>query len=454
MEITKNTIIQLEISDITSDGNGVGRYDNTIVFVPMTAIGDVIDCRIVKVLKSYCFGIIENIITPSADRVASDCEVFSKCGGCVFKHISYDAELKVKEKSVSDAFKRIGKIDAPILNIIPCNNRNYYRNKAQYPVGIDKNGKAICGFYAKRSHRIVPYTKCLLQPELFGNIVDTIMEYVNEYNVPPYDETSHKGELRHIYLRQGYHTKEVMVCLVCRSNVSKKFKPLIEVLSKRYPQITSVILNVNSKPTNVILGSTNYTLFGKDHITDTMCGNSVDLSPMAFYQVNTAQAEVLYSIAKEFAEVSKDTTLLDLYCGTGTIGLSMAKDVKRLIGVDIVPQSIENAKANAKQNDILNAEFYCGDAGTIASKLVESGLAPDVITIDPARKGCDSLAIDSIVKMNPNRIVMISCNPATASRDCATFETLGYTVKKVQPVDMFANTGHVECVVLLSKTEK
>ena len=303
MEITKNTIIQLEISNITSDGNGVGRYDNTIVFVPMTAIGDVIDCRIVKVLKSYCFGIIENIITPSADRVASDCEVFSKCGGCVFKHISYDAELKVKEKSVSDAFKRIGKIDAPILNIIPCNNRNYYRNKAQYPVGIDKNGKAICGFYAKRSHRIVPYTKCLLQPELFGNIVDTIMEYVNEYNVPPYDETSHKGELRHIYLRQGYHTKEVMVCLVCRSNVSKRFKPLTEVLSKRYPQITSVILNVNSKPTNVILGSTNYTLFGKDHITDTMCGNSVDLSPMAFYQVNTAQAEVLYSIAKEFAEV-------------------------------------------------------------------------------------------------------------------------------------------------------
>jgi len=452
--LSKNQIVQLTITDITAEGNGVGRYDNTVIFVPMTAIGDIINCKIVKVLKSYCFGIIDSFIVHSNDRVTPDCEVFSKCGGCTFRHINYDAELKLKEKWVSDVFQRIGNISTEVLPIIPCDDRDHYRNKAQYPVGIDKDGKAICGFYAKRSHRIIQYTECSLQPKLFSNIVDFIINYVNTSNITPYDETSNKGDLRHIYIRQGYHSKEVMVCLVCTSNISKKLKPLTALLLDHFKEISSIILNINSKNTNVILADKNITLYGNGYISDTMCGNKIDLSPMAFYQVNTHQAETLYSIAKEFAQVSKDDILLDLYCGTGTIGLSMAKDVKNLIGVDIVPQSIENAKANANQNGIYNTKFFCGDAGEIASQLAKDGLSPDIITVDPARKGCDGLAINTIVSMNPKRIVMISCNPATASRDCKEFENLGYKVIKVQPVDMFPCTAHVECVVLMSRVKE
>lgn len=452
--LKKNQIIELTIIDITVDGNGVGRYNNTVIFVPMTAIGDIINCKIVKVLKSYCFGIIDSFIQQSNDRVLSDCKVFSKCGGCSFRHIDYIAELNTKQKWVQDVFQRIGGISTTILPIIPCDSRNFYRNKAQYPVGKDVNGKAICGFYAKRSHRIIPYTKCSLQPIIFSNIVDFIIDYVNKNGILPYDEFSNTGELRHIYIRQGYHSKEIMVCLVCKIDISKKLKSLIKSIIENFKEISTIVLNINSKNTNVILGEKNITLYGKGYISDTMCGNLVDLSPMAFYQVNTPQAERLYSIAKDFVQVSKNGILLDLYCGTGTIGLSMAKDVKKLVGVDIVKQSIENARVNAIQNGINNAQFFCGDAGVIASQLAKDGLSPDIITIDPARKGCDNLAINTIVSMNPKRLVMISCNPATASRDCKIFETLGYKVQKIQPVDMFPCTAHVECVVLMSRVEK
>lgn len=449
--LSKNQIIELTIIDITAEGNGVGRYNNTVVFVPMTALGDIINCKIVKVLKSYCFGIVDSFIKQSSDRISPDCPVFSKCGGCSFRHIDYSAELNIKQKWVQDVFQRIGGISTTVLPIIPCVDRNFYRNKAQYPVGTDSNGKAICGFYAKRSHRIIPYTKCSLQPKIFSKIVDYIIEYVNSSNIIPYNEVSNTGELRHIYIRQGYHTKEIMVCLVCRIDISKKLKSLVKSIVEKFKEISTIVLNINPKNTNVILGDKNITLYGKGYIFDTMCNNRVDLSPMAFYQVNTPQAERLYSIAKEFAQVSKDDILLDLYCGTGTIGLSMAKDVKKLIGVDIVEESIKNAKTNAIQNSIDNATFLCGDSGTIASQLAKDGLSPDIITIDPARKGCDSLAINTIVSMNPKRLVMISCNPATASRDCKEFENLGYKVQKVQPVDMFPCTAHVECIILLIK---
>jgi 23S rRNA (uracil1939-C5)-methyltransferase len=320
-------------------------------------------------------------------------------------------------------------------------------------VGRDANGKAICGFYAKRSHRIIPYTECSLQPKGFAKLVDYIIEYANTHHIIPYDEPSNTGELRHIYIRQGYHSGELMVCLVCRKDISRKLQPLVSSLVENFKEISTVVLNINSKPTNVILGDKNITLYGNGYISDTMCGNRVNLSPMAFYQVNTPQAEKLYAIARKFAQVTPNDILLDLYCGTGTIGLSMARNVKKLIGVDIVQPSIDNAIANAKQNSITNAEFFCGDSGVIASQMLEKGIHPDVITIDPARKGCDELAINTIVAMNPKRIVMISCNPSTASRDCKRFESLGYVVSKVQPVDMFPCTAHVECVVLLSKSE-
>ncbi|MGN1410932.1 MAG: 23S rRNA (uracil(1939)-C(5))-methyltransferase RlmD [Oscillospiraceae bacterium] len=452
--LVKNQVLEnLQIVDLTLDGNGVAKYDNNVIFIPMTAIGDVINCKIVKVLKSYSFGIIQEIIKQSVDRISSDCDVFSQCGGCAFRHIDYNAELSLKEKSVRDSFERIGKIQTEILPIVPFGDRNYYRNKAQYPVGKDINGKAICGFYAKRSHRIVQYTDCLLQPIVFSKIVNLIMDYVNNSSIIPYDEISNTGELRHIYIRKGYHTDEIMVCLVCRKDISRKLKPLVTLLTDNFSNIKSIILNINSKNTNVILGEKNVNLYGKGYITDIMCENKINLSPMAFYQINTPQAERLYSIAKEFAQVSKDDLILDLYCGTGTIGLSMAKYVKRLIGVDIVEQSIENAKMNAQQNGITNSTFICGDTGEVTSKLLKDGTFPDVVIVDPARKGCDTLAINTIVSMQPDRIVMISCNHATASRDCSQFEKLGYKVQKVQPVDMFPCTSHVEIVVLLTQNE-
>lgn len=450
--LVKNQILEnLQIIDLTIEGNGVARHNNNVIFVPMTAIGDIITCKIVKVLKSYSFGIVQEIIKQSADRVSPDCPVFSQCGGCAFRHINYNAELYLKEKSVRDSFERIGKIKTQILPIVPFTDRNYYRNKAQYPVGKDANGKAICGFYAKRSHRIIKYTECLLQPIVFSQIVNLIMDYVNNSKITPYDETSNTGELRHIYIRKGYHTDEIMVCLVCRKDISRKLKPLIDLLVENFSSIKSIILNINSKNTNVILGEKNINLYGKGYITDIMCENKIDLSPMAFYQINTPQAEKLYSIAREFAQVSKNDLILDLYCGTGTIGLSMAKYVKSLIGVDIVEQSIRNAEINAQQNNITNAKFICGDTGLVSSNLLESGIKPNVVIIDPARKGCDTLAINTIVSMQPDRIVMISCNYATASRDCYQFEKLGYEVQKIQPVDMFPCTSHVECVVLMSK---
>lgn len=453
--LVKNQIIEnLEIIDITLDGNGVARYENTVIFIPMTALGDIINCKIVKVLKNYCFGIVHELVKQSVDRISSDCAVFSQCGGCSFRHISYEAELRLKEKSVRDTFQRIGKIQAEVLPIIPCNDRNFYRNKAQYPVGINSDGKAICGFYAKRSHRIIPYTECSLQPKIFSNIVDFIIDYVNNSKILPYNEIDNSGELRHIYIRKGYHTQEIMVCLVCRKDVSRKLKPLVQSLISTFPDISSIILNINDKKTNVILGEKNITLWGKDYITDIMCQNKIDLSPMAFYQVNTPQAEKLYSIARDFAQISKNDFILDLYCGTGTIGLSMAKYVKKVIGVDIVKQSIENAIINAQQNDINNVEFICGDTGIVTSHLLENNISPDVIFIDPARKGCDSLAINTIISMSPRRIVMISCNHATASRDCYHFQNLGYAVQKIQPVDMFPCTSHVECVCLLTKVQK
>jgi 23S rRNA (uracil1939-C5)-methyltransferase len=262
----KNQVIEsLEIVDVTLEGNGVARYENHVIFIPMTATGDIIDCKIVKVLKSYSFGIVQKLVKQSVDRVSSDCEVFSKCGGCAFRHISYEAELRLKEKSVRDSFQRIGKIDAEVLPIVPCEGRDYYRNKAQYPVGKDSNGKAVCGFYAKRSHRIIPYTECSLQPKVFSEIVDYIMEYVNISTVTPYDETTHTGDLRHIYIRQGYHTGEIMVCLVCRKDTSRKLNTLCSKLVDKFPSITSIVLNVNSKDTNVILGNRNVTLWGKGY---------------------------------------------------------------------------------------------------------------------------------------------------------------------------------------------
>ncbi len=449
--IKKNQSVEIEITGITSEGNGVGRAENMAVFVPLTAVGDYVRVKIVKVLKSYAFGILEQILRPSENRIEPDCPVFEKCGGCTFRHISYQAELQIKNDFIKDAFKRIGGLNPDFEEISGCDEIDYYRNKAQYPVS-EQDGKAVCGFYSRRSHRIVPFTACRLQPEIFRQIVDSVIEYINENKIPAYNEEKHNGFIRHIYLRKGYHSDKIMLCIVVfNKSVTDRLKGLAVKISAEFPQIKSVLVNVNNQNTNVILGKENHLLYGSENITDIMCDNKILLSPMSFYQVNTCQAEKLYMIAEEYAELSNTDTLLDLYCGAGTIGLSMCDKVKCLTGVEVISQAIENAKANAKMNNINNAEFICGDAGQIASQLVSKGEKPDVIIVDPPRKGCDKETLDSILKMGPDRIVMISCNPATAARDCKVLCDEGYEIRRIRGVDLFARTGHVETVCLLSK---
>ena len=446
----KNDIVQLEITDVTAEGSGVGRHEGMAVFVPSAAVGDLIDCRIVKVLKSYAFGIIDKIITPSADRADRGCGVSKKCGGCVFRHISYQAELKIKDKAVRDAFKRIGGLDIAFEDILGCESPDRYRNKAQYPVSME-NGRAVCGFYAQRSHRVIECADCMLQPEVFSHITEDIIGYINKKKIPVYDEKSGKGLIRHIYLRRGHHTGEIMVCLVVTKADKSSLKGLFDILTEKYADIKSIVLNINNKNTNVITGKKCITVYGKGTITDIMCGKSTEISPLSFYQVNTAQAERLYGIAREYAQLSGDETLLDLYCGAGTVGLSFADHISRLIGGEIIPEAVENARKNAQLNNVDNAEFICGDAGEIAASLADKGIRPDVIVVDPPRKGCDELTLTSIVRMAPRKLVMISCNSATAARDAAFLSERGYTPVKARAVDMFPGTGHCECVVLMTR---
>lgn len=448
----KNDTFETIILDLTIEGSGVCRIDNMAVFVPGTAVGDRIRVKIVKVLKNYAFGIVDALLEASPDRIAPACSL-KQCGGCVFQHVTYEAELHIKEKAVQDAFTRIGKLSPEFLPILGGQQRTRYRNKAQYPFALNKDGRAVLGFFARRSHRVIPVEDCLLQPELFGKIAEVVLAFVRKQHISIYDETTGKGDLRHLYLRCGQHSGEVMVCFIVRKPIRKELKPLVKLLTEQFSDIRCICMNCNPKQTNVILGDRTETLWGSDTITDTMCGNAVDLSPESFYQVNTLQAERLYGVAKEFAQLTGEERLLDLYCGAGTIGLSMADQVKELVGVEIVPEAVENARKNAQRARISNARFFCGDAGTIAGQLVQQGEIPDVITVDPPRKGCDDVAIHAMVQMQPKRIVMISCNPATAARDCAELEKLEYHVDLVQPVDLFPGTGHVECVVLLSRNE-
>lgn len=455
MPLFKNEIITLEITALTNEGSGVGHFsDNSgergmAVFVPFTAVGDVISCRIVKALKSYAYGRIENIITPSADRIENDCPVYGRCGGCCFRHISYEAELRAKDGFVRDAFSRIGGLSPELLPIRGSESSDGYRNKLQMPVA-KQDGRTVCGFFSERSHRVIPTEKCALQPELFAEITKFVTEQADKLRISVYNEEKHEGVLRHIYLRRGHYSGEVCLCLVARRKVPE-FTKLANSVTERFPQVTGVVLNINRDKTNVILGEEEIVLFGKPTISDTMCGVSVEISPKSFYQVNTPAAEALYRQAAEFAE-PEGKTLLDLYCGAGTIGLSMAKSAKRLIGAEIVPEAVENAKSNALRNSISNAEFICADAGECAKKLEHSGERPDVIILDPPRKGCDEGTLTACAAMSPERIVMISCNPATAARDCKRLSELGYSVNRVRPFDLFPRTSHVECVALLTKT--
>ena len=445
----KNDIYTAEITDLTNIGSGICRIDGRVVFVPFTAIGDQCKVKILKVKDSYAYGKIEEILTPSPDRIPSDCPSFGKCGGCSFRHITYEAELAAKERFIKDAFTRTANITPEFLPIIGNDTITRYRNKAQYPLGKDKDGQAICGFYAQNSHRIIPCQDCLLQPEIFSQITDYILQYIRTNKLSIYNEQENKGVLRHICLRKGHYSGEINVTIVARRSIPE-LKKLSKELMTKFPTIKGVVLNLNKKDTNVIMGEEELTLAGVPTIQDAMCQNTVTISPKSFYQVNTLMAERLYAVAKDFAQ-PENKIIADIYCGIGTIGLSMASETKHLIGVEIVEGAIQNAKMNAVQNNITNAEFHCSDAHNAAEIISKAGITPEVVILDPARKGCQKSVLHSVAALNPSRIVMISCNPTTAARDCAELETLGYKTQKVQGVDLFSRTYHVETCILLSK---
>lgn len=452
MALKKNEIYNAEIVDYTTEGSGVCKIDGMAVFVPSAAVGDIAEIKILKAAKNYAFGKIENIITPSDNRISPDCSVFGKCGGCIFRHIDYKSELDFKQKRVYDTLTRIGGINGDLIgNIIGADNSEHYRNKAQLPVTLDSEGKVHVGFFAPRSHRVIPLDDCKLQSKSFDKAVRIFLEWANKNHIQPYDEGTHSGILRHLYLRYAEMTDELMVCIVANAKELRKEKQLVQMLAENLRNLKSVVLNTNTEKTNVITGKICRTLYGEGYITDILCEMKFRISPLSFYQVNRLQAERLYQKASEFADLKSDETLLDMYCGTGTIGLTMAKRVRNLIGVEIIPQAIEDAKSNAAENNITNTEFICADAAMAAETLKKRNIRPDCIVLDPPRKGCENSLIDTVSEMSPKRIVYVSCDPATLARDVKIFSEKGYFVQKAVPVDLFPRTPHVETVVLMSR---
>lgn len=448
--LTKNDVIELEITDFTSEGSGVGHKNGMAVFVAGAAPGDTVECVIIKTKNNYAVGKITNVVKASPDRVTPDCRVFPRCGGCAFRHITYEAELKMKQKRVSDAVMRIGHIDLAPCEIVASPSEKHYRNKAQYPVAVN-GGRLLTGFYAPFSHRVIDCKTCLLQPEGFAQILRTVARWVEKYKVSVYDEAKHTGLLRHIYIRKAFSTGETMVCLV--ENGEKMFKTdvLVNELLKADESIKTVLININPADTNVVLGGRNKILYGDGYIEDELLGVRFRISPLSFYQVNHDQAEKLYSKVKEYALSGKAGTVLDLYCGAGTIGLTLADKAEKLIGVEIVPDAVRDARVNASMNGITNAEFICGDAADAAEKLAAENITPDVVILDPPRKGCTPSLLKTVAEMSPDRIAYVSCDPATFARDCAVLAGLGYELKEYTPFDMFARTAHVETVGLLKR---
>ena len=455
MPLQKNQLLTLRIERLSNDGSGVAHSsEGEAVFVPGTAPGDEAQVRIVKDCGRYAFGILDKLLTPSPDRIPVDCAVAGPCGGCSLRHLDYAAELRAKQESVADAFRRIGGLDVPVLDALPSPEVDRYRNKVQFPVGRDKDGAPCIGFYGGRTHRIVPCPDCKLQPGVLNDIGNTLCAFFAAHGIQPYDEERGKGLVRHIFLRRGAHSGQIMVCLVCTRPKLPHSDELVALLREKFRDIATILINVNAKKTNVILGEESVTLYGPGFIEDTLCGVPVRLGPLSFYQVNTLAAERLYGVAAEYAQLEPDDVLLDLYCGMGTIGLSMAGHCRELIGVEIIPEAIDSAKANAaRMGDAVAAKsrFFCADAGEAAVRLAAEGLRPDVIMLDPPRKGCDEKTLSAVVQMSPRRVVYVSCNPSTAARDAAWLGQHGYRAEKVQPVDLFPRTKHVEAVLLLTK---
>jgi len=446
----KNDVFVAEIIDMTSEGTGLAKIDGFPLFVKDAYVGDVCEVGITKVLSSYAYARLVRIVTPSPYRCESACEISRKCGGCQFMELEYSRELEYKADKVRNNIERIGKVyEFDFCDIIGMDDPSHYRNKSQYPVGLDNKGHIVTGFYAGRTHDIIPNKNCAIGSDVDAKILEAVVDYMIAGKLHPYDEKKHTGLVRHVLIREGKQTGQIMVCVVINSDNLPNSKDLIERLTK-IKGVCSISINVNKKDTNVILGDETYSVYGEMFIEDYIGDVKFRISPQSFFQVNPLQTLKLYQKVLEFAGISPEDVVFDLYCGVGTISLFLAKSAKKVYGVEIVPQAIQDAWKNAAINNINNVDFRVGKAEEIVPKMYEEGINADVVVVDPPRKGCDDVLLNTIVSMNPKRLVYVSCDSATLARDINFLTQYGFHLQKVQPVDMFPRTVHVETVCLLS----
>ena len=451
--VKKNEEYVVEILDNGFGGEGIAKIEGFTIFIPNAIKGEKCEILIVKVLTSHAYGKILKIIQASPERVEVDCSTYKRCGGCDLRHMTYDNTLELKKNAVQSLVNKSLKQKVEAEKTIGMENPFYYRNKAQYPLGLDKDGNPAFGIFAQRTHTIIPIDKCFIQTEISQEIAKTILEFIKENNIPVYNEENQTGLFRHIVVKVGKYTNEVMCILVINGKNFPKEEKLVELLCNKHKNIRTIVKNINDKNTNVILGRENINLYGDGYIEDKLGDYTFKISPLSFYQINPVQAEKLYNIAIESANLNKEDILFDLYCGIGTIGIFASKYVKKVYGIEIVEQAIKDAKENAKMNDIQNIDFMVGDVEQAFDELInKKNIIPTAIIVDPPRKGLDDRTIENIIKVRPKRLVYISCNPATMVRDLAKLEDT-YTITKIQPVDMFPYTKHVECVVAMTLRE-
>ena len=456
MEFKKNQIVELYIDDIGNEGEGIGHIDGYALFLKDAVIGDKVRAKIIKTKKNYGFARVEEVIEASKDRVSPRCSKARQCGGCTLQHLAYEKQLEYKFNKVKNCLERIGgleNIEEKMEPILGMEEPFYYRNKAQFPVGYDKEGNLITGFYAGRTHHIIDCTHCMIQHPVNEQILLKVLDYMKKNNITAYDEKTHKGLVRHIVTRVGFKTGEIMVCLVV--NGSKKNLRNLEMLVDSLTEVegmTSICVNINKEKTNRILGSKIEEVYGKPYIYDYIGNVKYQIGPLSFFQVNPTQTKVLYEKAMEYADLKGEETVWDLYCGIGTISLFLAQKAKKVYGVEIVKEAIDDARLNAKMNGFDNAEFFVGKAEEVLPREYEkNGVYADTIVADPPRKGCDSKLLETMVKMAPKRIVYVSCDPATLARDLKVLSEQGYEVEKVCAVDQFSHSSHVETVVRLKR---
>ena len=446
--IEKNQVLDVDIVDNGIDGEGIAKVDGFTVFVPGAIADERVRIKLLKVLSSHGYAKVLDILESSEFRRSSDCATFDKCGGCSMRHMDYKKVLDIKKRNVENTLKKQG-IDVKVNDIIGMESPFFYRNKLQYPVGKNIGGNPVMGVYAPRSHRIIATEKCFIQDERLQEIANLVFDFVKKNNIPVYDEENRCGEIRHLVLRIGVKTEEVMVTIVSNTEKITKELELVEYIVSEFPMIKTVVKNINSQNTNVILGRKNVVLYGDGYIYDELLGAKFKISPMSFYQVNPYQTEKLYSKAIEYAGLTGNETIFDLYCGIGTIGICAAKKARKLYGIETISEAIEDARENAILNGIENAEFFVGDVENRLPEFIrENNVKPDVIFIDPPRKGCDITAVETIIRIEPKRIVYVSCNPATLARDLKVFMDR-YNIVEITPVDMFPYTSHVENIAVM-----